>query len=151
MVGKGFLRERKAVRAAQFNQIVRECQRLAAENEKLKSDPEGVVGQFLAKLNTLALQNNKLSALTAALLKAAGGKVVLAKVEIESFANHRVTIKVSGDAEKEEDVVNYEFSYDSQKVENTAPVTESTPITVDSLPNTTVPEEVLSVEPFKEN
>jgi hypothetical protein len=144
-MGSGFLKERQKVRSTQFNQIVREYNRIKAENEQLKTNPEGVVGKFLTQLNTLSVQNNKLSALTAGLLKAAGGKVSLTKVDIESFSNHRVIIKVAGDADKEEDVVNYEFSYDVEEVTpGSVPVSEEAPITVDS--ETTIPDQVLTVE-----
>lgn len=142
-MGSGFLKERQKVRSTQFNQIVREYNRILAENQQLKTNPEGVVGKFLSQLNTLSIQNNKLSALTAGLIKAAGGKVSLTKVDIESFSNHRVTIKVSGDADKEEDVVNYEFSYDVEEVNaGTAPVSAEAPITVDS--EVAIPDQVLT-------
>jgi hypothetical protein len=150
-MGKGFLRERQKVRSAQFNAIVKDYNRLLVENEKLKTDPEGVVGQFLEKLNIVSTQNNKLSALVASLLKKAGGKVHVAKKDIDSFSNHRVIIKVAGDADKEENVVNYEFTYEAEEVNaGNVPVSAEAPITVDSLPETTAPEQVLTATEEKE-
>jgi hypothetical protein len=149
-MGSGFLKERQKVRSTQFNQIVREYNRILAENQQLKTNPEGVVGQFLGKLNILSTQNNKLSALSAGLIKAAGGKVVLSKSELESYNNKRVIIKVAGDADKEEDVTSYEFTYEVEEVNvGSVPVSEEAPITVDSLPETMVPEQVLTVKEEK--
>jgi hypothetical protein len=139
-MGSGFLKERQKVRSTQFNQIVREYNRILAENQQLKSNPEGVVGKFLSQLNTLSIQNNKLSALTAGLIKAGGGKVTISKSELESYNNKRVIIKVAGDADKEEDVVNYEFTYEVQDA-NTGTVSTE-PITVDS--DEAIPEQILT-------
>ncbi len=137
-MGSGFLKERNKVRAAQFNQIVREAQRLEAENRALKSDPQGVVGQFLGKLNQLQLQNNKLSALAASLLQVCGGSVRVSRALLESFGNSRVIIKVEGNADTEEGVTEYIFSYEKMAVEDPnkpitvadAPAASGAPITV---------------------
>jgi hypothetical protein len=130
-MGKGFLKERNKVRSDQFNAMVREANRLEAENRELKTNPDGVVGKFLNKLNTLAMQNNKLSALSASLIKTAGGSVKVPRSLIEGFGGHRVVIKVEGNAEKEEDTTEYLFTYEAEKVEASETpvvVTDSTPI-----------------------
>lgn len=129
-MGTGHLRERNKVRATQFNQLLREAQRLEAENKELKTNPEGVVGKFLSQLNLLGMQNSKLSALAAALIETGGGTAVVQKALIDSFGSTRVIIKVEGNADTEEAVTEYRFTYEKEAVPDsnkTVTVADATP------------------------
>lgn len=148
-MGKGFLTTRKTARAAEFNRLLAEYQRIEAENRMLKTDPQSVVGQFLGKLNVLAMQNNKLSALAASFIELGGGKVQVPRALIESFGNHRVTIQIVGDADDEKLVTNYEFTYKKEDPNTPPPQTvtandvspvDAAPITIASLGDPQSPE-----------
>jgi hypothetical protein len=168
-MGKGFLKARKEARAAQFNMLLKEYQRIESENRALKTDPQGVVGQFLNKLNVLAMQNSKLSALAASFIQIGGGSIKVPKALIDSFGNYRITIQVAGNANDEKDVTEYEFTYKKEDPNTPPPQTvtanevapdNSAPITVasvDSTPSVVTPtvlapeeEAIALVEPKEE-
>jgi hypothetical protein len=96
----------------QIHELKKECERLQAENEQLKTDPEGVIGKFLGDYNKVAIQNNRLSAALCATMKE-NGNLVVKKETIDSFVKHRLIINFDTD----EEAGTFTFSYVAEPVE----------------------------------
>src|SRR5271165_4637423 len=120
-MGRGILKQKKALRHQYNNVLYKDYQRLLEENTKMKEDPNGVIAPFLNRFNAIVVQNNRLSALAAAMIDQLGGKVTIEKSIINGFEGHSLTIKIDAPegVEKFEDANEYIFTY--QKVKNEAP------------------------------
>lgn len=66
---------------------------LQDENERLKNDPETIVGQLIPQLQQAISQNKKLSVLTAAIIEKSGGNITVSKAALESFESKVLSIK----------------------------------------------------------
>jgi hypothetical protein len=129
-MGHGITKEKKAKKLYFLAQATRELERaqteinrLQAENKLLKEDPNGVIKQFLDQYNSVVIQNNRMSALCAALIDQLNGRVEVTKEKIKSFEGMRLTIKIEAPEgiEKFEDSDRYIFSYEATKVEPPPP------------------------------
>jgi hypothetical protein len=91
------------------------AQALEKENEILKNDPETALGQVIPQLRDAIGQNKRLSVLAAALIKAAGGKVLINKDEMESFKDFSLSIKweLPEGVTTVEDAKEFVFSFDA--------------------------------------
>ena len=100
-------------------QIIEELQ---AENEKLKNDPDTLIGQVVPQLREAISQNKKLSVLAAALIDASGGGVTLSKSALESFESKVLSIKwtVPEGAKSVEAATEIIFSYEALTPEEVA-------------------------------
>lgn len=118
-MGKGILKAKKKLRHQYNNALYADYQRVVAENEQMKSDPNGVIAPFLQRFNAVVLQNNRLSALAASLLDQLGGKAEVTKEKIEGFKGFKLLIKIETPEgiEKFEDADRYLFSYTTEKQE----------------------------------
>lgn len=118
-MGKGILKQKKLIRHRYNKALYADYQRVVAENEQMKNDPNGVVAPFLARFNAVVVQNNRLSALAASLLDQLGGKAEVTKDAIEAFKGFKLLIKIETPegVEKFEDADKYLFSYELQKQE----------------------------------
>ncbi len=142
MTGKGILKQKKKLRHEYNDKLYQDYQRIVAENEQMKSDPNGVIAPFLQRYNAAVLQNNRLSALAAALLDQLGGKAEVTKEKIESFKGFKLAIKIETPegVEKFEDADKYLFSYELQKNETPTVLPEAPVACTD--PNCTLPKDL---------
>jgi hypothetical protein len=85
--------QNKALKLRYLDSAKQIVEQLQAENEKLKNDPDTVVGQIIPQLRDAISQNKKLSVLAAAIIEASGGSVTLTKASLESFESKVLSIK----------------------------------------------------------
>ena len=91
------------------------AEQLERENYALKNDPGSVIGQFIAQFRELYSQNQRLSTLSACLIKKLNDSVVLTKDEMESYNGKRINIKWEiADGETIETAKEYTFTYELQ-------------------------------------
>jgi hypothetical protein len=106
--------QNKALKLRYLDSAKQMVEQLQAENEKLKNDPDTVVGQVIPQLRDAISQNKKLSVLTAAIIEASGGSVTLSKASLEAFESKVLSIKwavpegVEGIDKAEELIFSYE-------------------------------------------
>jgi hypothetical protein len=136
------VKDRNKLKKMFLGSLQKYCQRLEAENAALKSDPNTAIGQFISQMNQLYSQNNKLSVLCAALLKAQGNAVKLTKEEMEAFKGMRLQIKweLPEGVEKPEDASEFIFSYEATPESQPQPVGAESGCTD---PNCTLPKDLL--------
>ncbi len=118
-MGRGIIKQKKLLRHQYNNQLYKDYLRVVEENRMMKEDPNGVIAPFLQRFNAVVLQNNRLSALAAALLDQLGGKAEVTKEKIESFKGFKLLIKIETPegVDKFEDADKYCFSYELQKAD----------------------------------
>jgi len=92
-MGSGMRKQRNKMKMQFLGPLQKYAQALEKENEILKNDPETALGQVIPQLRDAIGQNKRLSVLAAALIKAAGGKVLINKDEMESFKDFSLSIK----------------------------------------------------------
>jgi hypothetical protein len=90
-----------------ISELKKEVDRLTAENEQMKNDPEGLIGKFLKDYNEAIMQNNRLSATLCGYMKENSGSITVKKETFDSFTNHRLIINVV----PSEGDVDYTFSF----------------------------------------
>lgn len=118
-MGRGILKQKKKLRHEYNAALYKDYQRILAENQAMKDDPNGVIAPFLERFNAVVLQNNRLSALAASLLDQLGGKAEVTKEKIESFKGFKLLIKIETPEgiDKFEDADKYLFTYTLEKQE----------------------------------
>lgn len=127
-MGRGILKRKKQLKFMYLNQAMKEVERLTAENKALKEDPQSIVGKFIGEFNDVVNQNQRLSALTCAMIEKYGEPgaqetsekkgVVITRDEIEAFRGKRLQVKIETPKSEGEDVKfdeakSYIFSYDA--------------------------------------
>lgn len=91
------------------------AEQLERENYALKNDPSTVIGQFIGQFRELYSQNQRLSTLSACLIKKLNDSVVLTKEEMESYNGKRINIKWEiAEGETLENAKEYTFTYELQ-------------------------------------
>jgi len=141
-MGHGILKAKKKWKL-QFNQqAIKEINRLQAENEALKSDPNSVVSQFLKQYNEVVQQNQKLHVLACSFIKMQGGKVTITKEMVDSFMGFHLYVKIeTSDGVKDlKDAKEYIFTYEAVKNEPVKPVEGHQGCTD---PNCTLPKDLI--------
>lgn len=133
-MGRGILKAKKNWKLRNQKQLIAEIERLSAENKALKEDPQSVVGKFINEFNEVVNQNQRLSALTCAMIEKYGEPgaqensekkgVVITRDEIENFRGKRLQVKIEtpkseGEDVKFEEAKSYIFSYDAFTKEET--------------------------------
>lgn len=115
-MGKGILRKKNLLKRQYLSQAVKYIEKLEADNEALRGDPNTLIGQFVGQFRELYSQNSRLSVLAATLLKKQGDRVELTKEEMAAFEKSRINIKwelpdgVTDPAE----ATSYVFTYELQ-------------------------------------
>lgn len=96
--------------------------KLELENERMKTDPNSVVGQLIPQMREAVSQNKRLSVLAAAIIEASGGSVKLTKEQLEAFETKVLTIKweLPEGVEKVEDASEFIFTYEAMTQEEAA-------------------------------
>ena len=92
-MGTGMRKQRNKMKMQFLGPLQKYAQALEKENELLKNDPETVAGQVIPQLRDAIGQNKRLSVLAAALIKKAGGSVLMDKDEMEAFKDFSLSIK----------------------------------------------------------
>lgn len=117
-------RVQKKVEAVQrLNAFVgNHIKKLESENERMKTDPESVVGQLIPQMREAVAQNKRLSVLAAALIESQGGSVKLTKDALEQFETKVLSIKweLPEGVEKVEDASEFVFTYEALTQEEAA-------------------------------
>lgn len=122
-MGRGILKQKKQFKH-QYNGILyKDYQRVVEENKRLKEDPNSVVGQFLQRFNAVTIQNNRLSALAAALIDQLDGKAVIKREVINGFEGYRLTIKIETPEGQDDFAKAEEYIFTYEKVKPEAPTT----------------------------
>jgi hypothetical protein len=117
-MGKGYIKQKNAMKKLYLNQAVKEIERLEAENKALKEDPNTVIGQFIGQFREMYSQNSRLSTLSACLIQKLGDKVTLSKAEMEQFTSKRINIKWEiPDGVEPKDATEFIFTYELQEVQ----------------------------------
>lgn len=141
-MGRGILKAKKKFKLQYVNECHKEITRLTDENKKLKEDPNGVIAPFLERFNTVVVQNNRLSALAAALIDQLDGKATVTKATIESFNGFRLLIKIeTPDGAKDFDsATEYYFTYEKAKADQPKDIAPAAPECTD--PDCTLPKDL---------
>jgi len=131
-MGKGILKRKNTIKKMYLSQMIKEVERLSAENKALKEDPTSVIGKFIGQFNEVVSQNQRLSTLACAMIDLQGGSVKVTRDQIEIFRGKRLSIEINtpeGNAENLDTATEYVFSF--KAVDATAPTGPSaTPIEI---------------------
>lgn len=148
-MGKGYLRQKNALKRQYLSQAVKYIDKLEAENEALRGDPNTYIGQFITQFRELYSQNARLSVLAASLMKRLGDRVELSKDEMEAFKDQRINIKwelPEGVTEAAE-AASFIFTYEALAAEGPQPV-DVVPPPANTVLQTEVPD--AAIEPSEE-
>jgi len=106
--------------------IQKHIERLTAENEMMKTNPDTVVGQVIGQLRDAIGQNKRLSVLAAALIEAQGGSVLIQKAALTAFETKILNIKweLPEGIEKPDDAESFIFTFEAKD----APKPEDAPV-----------------------
>lgn len=115
-MGRGLFKAKNKLKMQNLRYCWAEIERLAAENKALKEDPTSIVGKFLNEFNEVIGQNQRLSALSCAMITKFGGEpqaVSITRDEIEVFRGKRLQVKIATPegVEKFEDSPEYIFTF----------------------------------------
>ena len=107
--------KKSTVKKQFLSSLQKYCRQLEEELQKIYNNPDEIVGKLATAYQGAQGSAKRLSALAATLLKHAGGRVELSKVELEQFKGMAINIKWElpegiTDAEKAEA---YVFSYEA--------------------------------------
>ena len=91
--GLDAVRQQNALKKQMLGACKKYAEQLERENYELKTEPNTIIGQFIGQFRELYSQNQRLSVLSATLIKKLGDKVVLSKEEMESYKQKRINIK----------------------------------------------------------
>ena len=92
-MGTGFRKNRNSMKKQFLTTASKLIDDLQQENEKLKTDPDQLIGQIIPQFREIVSQNKKLSVLAAALITKLGGNVPLSRSEMEAYEGHNLNIK----------------------------------------------------------
>jgi hypothetical protein len=140
--------QNRALKLRYLDSAKQVVEQLQAENEKLKNDPDTVVGQVIPQLRTAISQNKKLSVLAAAIIEAAGGSIAVSKATLESFESKVLSIKwaVPEGVESVDAATELIFSYEALTQEEVdARQAAATPPQVTVTPEPESPTEPISI------
>jgi hypothetical protein len=120
----GYLRQRNALKRENLQRAVAYIDKLEAENEALRGDPNTQIGQFIAQFRELYSQNSRLSVLAASLIKRLGNRVELTKEEMEAFKDQRINVRweLPEGAASVEEAASYVFTYDLVPAQGAQPI-----------------------------
>lgn len=109
---------RKKFISSTKKQFLKSCReyaiKLEQELQAVYNDPNTIVGKLSMAFTNAQTANKRLSVLCASILKASGGKVVVAKADLESFQGMAINVKWEPpEGVKMEDATEYTFSYDT--------------------------------------
>jgi hypothetical protein len=145
-MGKGFARRKKTIKTMFIGQMVKEVERLRAENKALKEDPNSVVGKFIGQFNDVVDQNQRLSALSCAMIRKQGDSVKITREEIEFFTGKRLRVNVNTEGEVDlKDATEYIFSYTATTKEEEEAAKKAATVTLTTCtdPNCTLPKDLV--------
>jgi hypothetical protein len=112
-MGRGFIKRKNQLKKQYMEPLRKYAEQLEKENHALKNDPNTIIGQFIGQYKELYSQNQRLSVLTATLIKKLGDSVVVTKEEMRQFENKLINIKWEiGDDLTIETATEYTFSYE---------------------------------------
>lgn len=112
-MGRGYVKAKNKLKKEYMAPLRKYAEQLEKENHALKNDPNSVVGQFIGQYRELYSQNQRLSVLTAALIRKLGDSVKIAKEEMAAFEHKLINIKWEiGDGETVETAKEFTFSYE---------------------------------------
>jgi hypothetical protein len=141
---KGYVTQKNAIKRQYLSQMIKEVERLTAENKALKEDPTSVVGKFIGQFNDVVSQNQKLSTLACAIINLSGGKIQVTRDQIEVFKGKRLSIEIQtpdGSVENLDKATEYVFTFKATEVQNEqAPAPAELPPCTD--PNCTLPKDL---------
>lgn len=142
-MGRGFNKAKNKLKMQNLKCCWKEIERLQAENKALKEDPTSVVGQFINEFNEVIGQNQRLSALTCAMITKHGVmgpkeklQVKITRDEIEVYRGKRLQVKIetNDDNIKFEDATEYFFSFEALEKEPEAPANMTPPCKDENCP-----------------
>jgi hypothetical protein len=111
--GLDAVRQRNMLKKSMLSSCRKYAEQLEKENYDLKTDPGTAIGQFIGQFRELYSQNQRLSVLSASLIKKLDDKVVLSREEMESFKEKRINIKWEiADGETVETAKEFTFTYE---------------------------------------
>ena len=122
-MGRGLIKQKNSLKKQNLAQLVRYAEQLEKENQQLKTDPQGFVGQFIASYKEIYSQNGRLSVLGACLIKKLGDKVTLTKEEMEAFKDNKINIRwdLPEGVTDHETASEYIFSYELEDTNPNVP------------------------------
>jgi hypothetical protein len=111
--GLDAVRQNNMLKKQMLSACKKYAEQLEKENFELKNDPNTIIGQFIGQFRELYGQNQRLSVLTASLIRKLDEKVILTKEEMESFKDKRINIKWEiADGETVETAKEFIFTYE---------------------------------------
>jgi len=111
--GLDAVRQNNMLKKQMLSACKKYAEQLEKENFELKNDPNTIIGQFIGQFRELYGQNQRLSVLTASLIRKLDEKVILTKEEMESFKDKRINIKWEiADGETVETAKEFVFTYE---------------------------------------
>ena len=143
-MGKGFARRKKTIKTMFIGQMVKEVERLRAENKALKEDPDSVVGKFIGQFNDVVDQNQRLSALSCAMIRKQGDSVKVTREEIEFFTGKRLRVNVNTEGDVDlKDATEYIFSFTATTKEEEEAAKKAAETVACTDPNCTLPKDLV--------
>jgi hypothetical protein len=140
-MGRGILKRKNTIKKMYLSQMIKEVERLTAENKALKEDPNSIIGKFIGQFNEVVSQNQRLSTLACAMIELQGGSVKITRDQIEVFRGKRLSIEINtpeGNVENLDTATEYVFTFKAVDAQTPAP-TEGTSAPVE-IPPCTDPE-----------
>ena len=116
-MGHRISRKQSGDLTAKIAHVVQQNEQLRGITQKMQDDP---LAPFLKQYEAAITQNNKLSALSAALIDREGGKIVISVQAIEAFVGKRLSLHFELDGPTDGPDTNVVFTYSSEKAQ--APV-----------------------------
>lgn len=100
-MSKGIIKRKNTLKRQFIGQLQKELDRVIAENQALKQDPQGAIAPFMKRLEELSNVNDRLSALVCGLIRTYGedDKVMLDEALMTSFDKKRLVISAAIDPE----------------------------------------------------